>query len=408
MLGLASQIFGQSPSKIGAQWIFSSDNDSIQIKDLGVNHANYILMFFGSWSDQCDEQLEIFEAHKTSWENQYDLDIFVVNDFYANSIEDGLNVLNGYPFQNRVAKNIRSEIDIQRFPSTLLFVNDQLVLQNESIRSKEEWEASFDQYIKFDLHRNLSSELKQVVAYSFFNCMEEIFEIKLDLKDSISNTYDLTEMLNDHSLSESEDFGCLRISPPENNFFFKQALFNAEVCQTIRVYSPLIKTMVEMKVTDVFSKDGRRHVVTDLPFKDCPGNPNFLTFISGIGSNAGLVPLFDNTFVYTTLLCATVNDEQIYVLNNDATNCSITSQTNSELNTLEDFKVIPNPSSHQIEIAGIDAIVDQIEIKDMQGKTCLKFMGNQKQIDIQQLHPGIYLLSVSFENKTLYKKFIKK
>jgi len=401
------QAFSQSPAEIGVQWIYSSANDSIQIRDLGDSHDNFIILFYGAWSDQSKAQLDIFESHQETWEDQYGLEIFVLNDFYNGSVADGLNELVDYPFLNRVSKNIRSDIDILRFPSSLLFVNDELILQNESIRTKEEWEAAFEKHIKFDLHRNLSTDIKQTIGYSFFNCMEEIFELRLDLKSSISNTYNLTAMLNDHSISETEDFECLRISPPENDFFFKHTLFNVEVCQTIRIFSPLIKTIVEMEVTDVFTKDGRRHVVTNLPFKDCPDNPSFLTFISGLGSNGGLVPLFDNTFVYSTLLCATVNGEQVYVHSDDPSNCALTSQSNPVLFNSEDVQLFPNPSSQHIEIKGIEAALDQIEIKDMQGKTWIKILGDQKQIDINQLNPGIYLLSLSMEHKTLHKKFIK-
>lgn len=407
LLCITLQVFGQSPSEIGAQWIFSSENDSMQIKDLAESHDNYIILFYGAWSDQSKEQVDIFEAHQEAWKDEYELDIFILNDFYTSSVEDGLTELAGYPFINRVSKNIRSDIDILRFPSSFLFVNDQLILHNESLRTKEAWEASFDKYIKFDLRENLSTDIKQLIGFSFFNCMEEIFEIRLDLRDSIDNIYDLTAMLNDHSLKETADFECIRISPPENDFYFKQILFNVEVCQTIRIYSPLIKTIVEMEVTDVYTKDGRRHVVTNLPFKDCPGNPEFLTFISGIGSNGGLVPLFDNTFVYSTLLCASINDEPVYLLNDDVSNCALTSQSNLVFNNFEDVQVFPNPSSHQIEIKGIEAALDRIEIKDMQGKTWIKISGDQKRIDIDILNPGIYLLSMSIENNTLHKKFIK-
>ena len=402
---LAFQLFSQNPAEIGAQWIFSSENDSIQISSLSENHRNYIILFYGAWSNQSNEQLALFEAKMNVWKDQHNLDIIVINDFYATSIEDGLNEMLNYPFQKWVSKNIRNELDILKFPNAFFYVNNQLISQFESLKSVDEWEQIFNKYIKHELHENIQTSTEQLVSFAI-NCEGQLFDVLLEPKDSTEIIYKLTAFFENYRLRESTYFERVEISAPNSPFFFDLLVFDAEICQSIKIYSILSDKVIDVEVTDVFTQDGRRHVKTNMPFLNCPDHPEYLTFISGIGSNAGLVPVFNDSYVFSKLLCATVDEEQVFTFNNDPNNCNLSYHEDS-ITTSEDFQIFPNPTSHQIEIQGLDTTIDHIEIRNLEGKSCKIINGDQRFIELKDLSPGIYILTLSFENKTVHKKFIK-
>ncbi|BCY27518.1 T9SS type A sorting domain-containing protein [Flavobacterium okayamense] len=80
--------------------------------------------------------------------------------------------------------------------------------------------------------------------------------------------------------------------------------------------------------------------------------------------------------------------------------------TNDSFTTNNEFKMYPNPVQNVLTIES-NSDIENIEIYSLEGKLVLK--SNQKQIDVQSLVSGIYLLKInSMNGEVIYKKIMKK
>lgn len=72
------------------------------------------------------------------------------------------------------------------------------------------------------------------------------------------------------------------------------------------------------------------------------------------------------------------------------------------------FSIYPNPVNDIFHIQSSDnQFIDKIVITDLAGKKVLEQKGNNKQMNVQQLQQGMYLLQVFSEGKSSQTKFIK-
>jgi hypothetical protein len=75
-------------------------------------------------------------------------------------------------------------------------------------------------------------------------------------------------------------------------------------------------------------------------------------------------------------------------------------------NTIQNFSIYPNPASDIIQIK-INATIEKIVIYNEQGMQVLSEVNTNK-VDVSSLAVGVYIVNVSFQNKTIAHKFIKK
>jgi len=140
-------------------------------------------------------------------------------------------------------------------------------------------------------------------------------------------------------------------------------------------------------------------------------NYEVLKFIEGIGNNFGL--LFDNMMSFITgggngkLLCYEHNGELQYMAD-DISSCS-----NPYL-SLEDMKIndnsitiYPNPARSEINISS-ESIINSIEIYNTLGQKVYQTMVNNKSknIDINSLSKGIYIIGITTDKGYINKKLI--
>lgn len=72
---------------------------------------------------------------------------------------------------------------------------------------------------------------------------------------------------------------------------------------------------------------------------------------------------------------------------------------------IESIKVYPNPATQWIEVTGVDAINSQLTLFDLYGRP-LKQINNRLQLDISDLTPGVYILSLKKNNSIRAQKLI--
>ena len=73
--------------------------------------------------------------------------------------------------------------------------------------------------------------------------------------------------------------------------------------------------------------------------------------------------------------------------------------------TLE-LKVAPNPTSDKLKL-NLDSKIESCEVFDAMGQLVLKPLVNQNEIDVSQLKPGIYLISVLSHGEKFKSRFVK-
>tara|TARA_R110001592_G_scaffold363109_2_gene680441 strand:+ start:134544 stop:135950 length:1407 start_codon:yes stop_codon:yes gene_type:complete len=85
---------------------------------------------------------------------------------------------------------------------------------------------------------------------------------------------------------------------------------------------------------------------------------------------------------------------------------SITEKTVS----VNDFNIYPNPASDVLNLRSFNTLANSIELRDIAGKLVFSETVNQKDqsFDIANLKPGIYLVKIETNQKTLTQKFVKR
>jgi hypothetical protein len=79
-------------------------------------------------------------------------------------------------------------------------------------------------------------------------------------------------------------------------------------------------------------------------------------------------------------------------------------------NTRSEFSVYPNPASNVVNVSNIDALVNNVALTDLNGRTVktVKFNGvSDAQVNIADLASGVYLMTISSDRGTTIKKVVK-
>ena len=71
------------------------------------------------------------------------------------------------------------------------------------------------------------------------------------------------------------------------------------------------------------------------------------------------------------------------------------------------FYLYPNPVNSILNIISNEIEIDKLTIFDLVGKIILNQENNSREIDVQNLASGIYIISVTAAEKTFYQKFVK-
>ncbi len=130
--------------------------------------------------------------------------------------------------------------------------------------------------------------------------------------------------------------------------------------------------------------------------------------LSSIYIKNGKKQNFDEGFLECPKLnyvCCDENEKDFFInkgIPNVTTDCLLASQ---EVNSLNDFKIYPNPSSDYLNF---NHKIEYVKIFDIQGKLVLNRKINSNNLNISELKNGVYIVEVFSENKKSSQKFIKK
>jgi hypothetical protein len=70
------------------------------------------------------------------------------------------------------------------------------------------------------------------------------------------------------------------------------------------------------------------------------------------------------------------------------------------------MKVYPNPTRDILTI-DFSGAINNVEVLDMLGRKCKVTMNDEKNINVQSLQAGSYMLKIATENGTSTTKFVK-
>jgi len=77
-----------------------------------------------------------------------------------------------------------------------------------------------------------------------------------------------------------------------------------------------------------------------------------------------------------------------------------------DVNTLDEFKIYPNPVDNIISI-GFNKTIDKVEVYSLIGHLVFEDKPTNNQIDVSNLSKGVYFLKIKSENNYITKKFVK-
>lgn len=188
---------------------------------------------------------------------------------------------------------------------------------------------------------------------------------------------------------------------------------NLSVNDTFDVYSRFTPT--KYVVDSVYTKNNLKHIRLNSMIRQCGSINENLTFIEGVGTNAGL---FFQGSIYphdSYMLCQHKNNVKTAssLLHPNTCFIEVIGIQENGINNNK-IKVFPVPVSNLLTIK-IDANTNKLyhtSIFNLEGKLVFKSLikENSKDINVSELQNGIYFILIEnkHENQVGYSKFIKK
>lgn len=131
-----------------------------------------------------------------------------------------------------------------------------------------------------------------------------------------------------------------------------------------------------------------------------PVNPTITFGKYKTGEHAHKTTCFDDMYIHNRIL----NQEEI-----DIAQANVFLTSNKNILPSEDLKVYPNPSNGntflKVDFPNISS-KSLVDIIDLQGKLIRREKLNNQQVDVSELHDGVYLLKIKTEEGAYLKKVI--
>jgi hypothetical protein len=157
---------------------------------------------------------------------------------------------------------------------------------------------------------------------------------------------------------------------------------------------------MEFSVDTVFYRSGRKYISFN------GSSPDSIFFIEGIGPSNFLYSEWVNFPFYAQLRCM-FKDNILIFHNSRFTNC-YDSGTGVISNQLQSFNIYPNPASEIITFPFDNGINLPIEIYNSVGYLIFKEdYINNRQINISEFPPGLYIVRINIGSNIFIQKFIK-
>lgn len=126
---------------------------------------------------------------------------------------------------------------------------------------------------------------------------------------------------------------------------------------------------------------------------DCTCTFDYAMSLDGCTASAYHLYLSEN-FLYGDTLTL---DTTIY-----ASDLHITDQSNNN-----EVKVYPNPTSGQLHIVNNNHEIKTISIRNLHGQTIKKNINLHRPVNLENLEPGVYILTIETNTQTINRKVLK-
>ncbi len=379
--------------------VYGSDKDSIVLRDYVEGNYDHLILFQPEACQQCADYYVQYRQMSERWKEEYNLHVTVIAPPISNqasiesqilsyALDTGLDILLSDP---SLSLSMRSLLVNAKLTETVSIPNYMTIEELESaIQSLSE--AAESQFI---LDRHL------------IQCQEDLTACN----DSTQLLYTSGElMINGHTYTEVQAYGstyALRESLDGRQVYLYDRMedheyllleYTGRQCDSLELYSVLTGKMQTHQISEYTCVNGVESWVLELPF-DCDQQSSTLTLTYGQGTNAGLIPLYDDERVYTKLLCQYVD---ALLTHGDVENCPI-----AKPDQLSHLLIYPNPTQGKLFIdPGIRPVVLR-GLYSVDGKLLLTLDDSPLEIDLGFLPAGIYFLATEQDFRTTYHKIVK-
>lgn len=390
------------------QYIFSSDDDSMLIVDYLDPKTNYVFTLYGDWCGWCKKELRDYEDIYPQWQEDFNMKFVVLDDYGSDDIEQAIQDLSDYPYEIFVTKAIRMPLGVTGFPRNyFVSTGKELVYEKPGYASPEDMTELLDLLFDKNLRSNLPSNLTQ--ATKVFNDCEtewQTGQLTEEVIEFNEHNYQVFKRHGrDHYIREEIDYSKVYIYNEDKDEEHTLLDFTKEICETVSIYSVLTDSLLDLKVLDKYCVGQDQYLELDLKIADCEAVETNLTFISGKGSNAGLVPIFDQNFCYSHLNCQWEDGLMVF---SETEDCLLLND--EELIVPEaSVHIWPNPANDFLSVALSEGSSEgNITITSIRGEVLFRSsIQNRAEIKLSGFSAGIYLLTyTSKEGQSLTKKII--
>lgn len=397
-LMLTSSLLGQL--QLIDQYIYKSDTDSIRVGDYLDPTKNEILLIYPSSCEGCLLDILAYEPLMQRWDVDYDLAMTIL-------IQPDQWQFTTASLIHQVELNTEFEVFLINgdFDSTSSHLYSKSLKYQSVIPqflNEENLQPYLDSMLSAESIQDdlLGSNVLQC-AVDVSNC-DEPDTVFMHINNLVEiGTYDYTELV-----SISNQY-LIRLDAINRDLYYYNPVDNIEhllysldgfICDSIKIYSVSEDKYLDGIITDYWNEGDDEYWATDIDIQ-CQDSDDPLIISTQYGTNAGLVPQFENGMATSQLLCHYEASRLEY---GDLADCP-----SDKIDQLSQLRVYPNPVGDMLFVeAGIHTI-DHIAMFNIRGQVIIADTDYDGPIIMSGLSSGVYFLAVTSEGKLTRYRVIK-
>jgi len=385
------------------QILHGSDKDSISLRDYVTGGDNHLLILPPTDCDDCLSYYSEYRQAADTWAEDYNLQITILPERSSETSQVTLQVAN---------QEQQSGLDVllrgpSGTPSTtarliLLQANGTQVKEFSQFISAEAMSAEIAAYL------NANNSNRSLLKSQTLQCLTDLSlcdqtSILLATKGSQQKNENIyTEVWTEaesYLLRESDDGRQVYLYSEQDEQEYLLLDFTARQCDTLELYSVMTQTIHQLEVLDYTYVNGLESWTLNRTL-GCDQSEQYLTLHYGLGTNAGLIPYYDDSIVYTQLNCQYTDDILTY---GNEEECPI-----DKPDELSQLLIFPNPTDGRLTVDSGWKDVLIVSLYTIDGRRLPLNQVDNNTLDLTRLPQGMYLLGVEKDARLTYYKVIKK
>lgn len=373
------------------QYLYSSNEDSILVDNFLYEHADYLIWVVG---EDSESQSVINNAQEL--ETLYGIHVIYLTQYTpSENIEQELE-------NNPLSPNHRFQLSNYDLFYTgkpqLYFINNEkeLVHQVSGFIFQNNVNQLINQYLVADYEPILDGLFVECLTDNqWCDSLEYLTFSKGQITKNNQSYTEIKQDQNRHLVRENADEHSIYYFREDLNEELVLYTFDYHICDSVLLYSVMTNSYHPVVITDQYYQGGMVHWVTDRTF-NCDSDI-YLEIISGIGTNAGLLPLINSESIRSTLHCQYQSGDITFSI----------SECDPEKPNDQSIALYPNPSIDRITLVGRFSDISIDGLFDMQGRRVQLVLLDSKTVSTQDLSSGAYILRASVDGVSQYFQFVK-